>query len=136
MKAYSFFHAQTGAVAGHVFLTDDKLLVKQNTPDGHVAFEGRLDHLSQRVDVVTRKPVDYQPPAPSNDHEWDAGSRRWKLKSAAQAALDAHRIAHADIVALEASQPRALRENALGVAGARERLQSIEDQIAALRAKL
>ncbi|HET8685171.1 MAG TPA: hypothetical protein VFM18_00745 [Methanosarcina sp.] len=43
---------------------------------------------------------------------------------------------YAKIAELEAKQPRALREAALGYDGATDRLKSIDDEISALRAEL
>lgn len=56
---------------------------------------------------------------------------------AAAAKAEANRPIHAQIAALEAQQsPRAMREAALGLPGAVERLQTVQDQINTLAVQL
>jgi hypothetical protein len=38
---------------------------------------GHYDGLCQRVDVQTGEVVDYQPPRPSPNHDWDEQTKRW-----------------------------------------------------------
>lgn len=141
MKTFSFYHRESGVVHHQRFGTDTgdeqrrERQLAANTPADHVAIEAVLDHLSQRVDLTGETPavVDYQPPAPSTDHEWNAETKRWQLKpEVAQRQAERER-AFAKIRALESSQPRAVREAVLGQAGAVERLAAIDKQIAELR---
>src|ERR1039458_1425660 len=82
------------------------------------AFVGAdVDRRSQRVDIVTGQLIDYQPPQPSSDHEWNATNKRWHLTQAVQAKQAARSTALAKIAALEASGVRCARELALGQAG-------------------
>lgn len=76
--------------------------------------------------------IDYQPPAPSTDHEWDSTSKRWNLSAAAQAKAQGRQAAQARIAELTASQHQHVRELLLGSLSARPRLQSIQDEIAML----
>jgi hypothetical protein len=80
--------------------------------------------------------VDYQPPAPSADHEWDGETKRWRLSAATTAKAQARAAALVAIAALETQGIRPMRELTLGLPGAQERLASIDSQIAALRASL
>jgi hypothetical protein len=134
MKNVAFYHRATGILHRFTLVTSDDNAVALNTPADHVAINqpaaGALDPLCQRVDITTKEIVSYQPPAPSTDHEWNG--RRWHLSDSALKRKAALR----QISALEVSQHRPLREAALGVPGARERLESIEAQIAALRKDL
>jgi hypothetical protein len=50
----------------------------QNVPEGCGCIMGAFDTLSQRVDTETGLVVDYQPPSPSLNHEWDTVTKRWK----------------------------------------------------------
>jgi hypothetical protein len=137
LKTVMFYHKDTGMFAANQLLVSDERMVALNTPKDHVAIDGHhFDHLSQRVDVTSGEIVDYQPPQPSVEHEWSGTARRWQLNGASQAKRQASSEALARISQLEAQQPRALRETALGLAGGRERLLAIETEIQALRANL
>jgi hypothetical protein len=149
MKTWSFYHSQSGEFApwhfsssvhkviGGEALTDDADL-KINTPEGHRAIEGHFDPLSQRVDLETGAVVEYQPPAPSPDHEWEAVTRRWVLRADVAARQAKHAQALEQIAALEKNQLRASRELLLNPADreARARLTALDAQIIALRADL
>jgi hypothetical protein len=154
MKTVSFFHKDTGALHSNQLICSDDSVVAMNTPADHIAIDGHFDHLSKRVDVanpefvdvyVNRtktdtpakalryKVVDYVPPSPSDDHEWNSETKRWVIKAEVIAKAQAKAAALAQIAALEAKGVRAGREMQLGVAGAAERLADIDKQIAALR---
>ena len=79
--------------------------------------------------------VDYQPPQPSADHEWNPESRRWTLSETVRQRNEARTAALARIAVLEAAQLRPMRELALNPqnAEARQRLEAIETEIAGLR---
>lgn len=131
---WSFYDLETGLFSGRTFSGPQGC--KENTPIGHGAHEGQVDHLSQRKDLNTGALVDYQPPQPSPDHEWSADQKRWQLSTAAQQRLIARELALARIAVLEASQHRAIRESALAYDGAKARLQAIDDEIVKLRVTL
>lgn len=80
--------------------------------------------------------VDYQPPQPSDVHEWNATSKRWQLTAAAQSRANDRVLASQMIQRLEVASLRPQREMSLGMDGAKARLQSIDDEIAQWRAKL
>ena len=140
MKRVAFYHKDTGLLAHVVLVASDDKVVEANTPADHAALELKdgltADPLSQMVDVATGKMVDYQPPQPSADHEWDAAVKRWQLKPEVATARAGHRLALRTISQLEAAQARAIREHVLGDQSALARVQSIEQQIVAQRAKL
>lgn len=131
----SFYDPATGFFSGSSYHGPEDH-VEMNTPAGHAAIEGRHDHRSRRVDLSGAEPivVDYQPPAPSPDHEWSGETRRWQLNRASQMELDARTAAVELIAILEASQHRALREYLLrGDPEMKARIQAIDDHIASLR---
>lgn len=136
MKTIGFYHKDTGLLNGTQLMVSDDSMIALNTPADHVAIEGQFDSLSQQVDIASGAIIDYQPPPPSIDHDWNADTKRWQLSAAAQAKLDAHGHATACIAQLEAAQHRAIREAALGQAGAVARLQAIDAEIASLRPAL
>ena len=136
MKTVSFHHKETGIFSSAVLTSTDDSAIAINTPRDHVAIEGAYDPLSKRVDVATGEVVDYQPPLPSADHEWNATTKRWQLTAAVTAKREARRSALASIAALEASGVRAVRELALGQAGALDRLKALDIEIAALRLQI
>lgn len=139
IRSYSFYHAETGMFAGKIYETDapsDATILREGPP-GHSYVEGKHDHLSKRVDVATGTVIDWQPPAPSAEHEWDSDRRRWKLSPAASMKLHRSLEATAQIQHLENDvQPRILREVALGHDGAKERLASLDAEIEQLRPQL
>ena len=134
MKVH-FYDEATGLFTGRsLSVTDGEhaaAAIKANTPPGKVGFEGDVDPLAQRVDVSTGKLVDYQPPQPSADHEWDASTKRWQLTAAAATRKRARAAALQQIAALEQSQHGAVRDALLG--RGTDRLKAIDEQIAELR---
>ena len=114
-RTWSFYDAATGAIAPARVTCPAGPNLAGNTPAGHVAIEGRFDHLSQRVNLQTGQVEDYQPPAPADDElrtwAWDEGSRRWVAVPTLEADK---RRALADvqgyIAAVEAEQGRSVRE--------------------------
>lgn len=138
MKTFSFYHKDSGAIAPTVFSTDDDSLqhLANNTPPDHIAIEGKYDHLSSRFNVANGAVEDYQPPAPSADHEWNAATKRWQFKSEIAAKIEARRAALAEIVRLEDRSLRCMREMLLGDTMAVTRLKSIDDEIKKARAFL
>lgn len=137
MKTVSFYDPQTGLFTGRRFTGPGKYIAR-NTPDGCVAMEGVFDHLSQRVDLETGEVVDYQPPKPDDDHEWDEHRRQWRLKREIRRSLRQRAETLRSIEELERKQLRPARELAIDPenAEARQRLTEIEAQIAALRGEL
>jgi hypothetical protein len=136
MKTYSFHHKETGLFLARIFSCDDDSQLKNNTPADHVAIEGRHDSRNRRVNTATGEVMDYQPPQPSVDHEWNAETRIWQLNVMAQEKRNASAAARIRIAQLEASQHRAVREAALNLEGAIERLKAIDAEIAELRKQL
>lgn len=138
MKHYSFYHKDSGVVHPSRFATTREDAVVSNTPLDHIAIEGALDPFSQRVDVQTGQVMDWQPPQPSPDHEWDASKRRWRTSEQAEQRHQRAAAALLGIRDLEASQLRPMRELAIDPsnAEARKRLEAIEAEIASLRGDL
>lgn len=135
MKSVSYYHKSSGLLTGSLYTFSDDLAVALNTPDDHIAIDGHHDHLSKRVNIETGDVVDYQPPCPSEHHEWNDDTKRWVINADRQAKLDAHHGALQKINTLEATQNRFLREVHLGVnvAKATARLKAIEEEIVELR---
>ena len=129
-RMWHFYDLATGLFSGRSFSASDEAWLKDNLPDGHGVYEAaRIDHLSQRVNLISGEVVDYQPPQPSHDHEWNESAKRWQLSKTAVARIEALQR----IQMLEAKQLRALREFALGYDGAKQRLQALDDEMAVLR---
>lgn len=136
MRTVGFYHKQTGLLNGDSLITSDDAAVALNTPVDHIAIDGSHDHLSMRVDISTGELIDYKPPPPSMDHQWDEVTRRWKLNAVAADRLARKVAAGLRIAQLESTQHRAIREHALGFSGAPARLKAIDDEIASLRSHL
>lgn len=135
MKHWSFYDLATGRLIGSGGSFKDEAMMIANTPEGAAAIEGRYDHESQRVDLKTGEVVDYQPPQPSSDHEWDEEAKRWALSRAAQ---DRNRLLN-DLDDLDKKQGRALREAILAVlpdGPERVRLAALDAEAAELRTQL
>lgn len=141
MRTWHYFDRSTGLFVGKSVSypadhPQSEKLATSCAPDGCAPIEGVTDYLSQRVDLTTGQVVSWQPPQPSPDHEWNAGTKRWQLTAASAAKASARLSALSEIAALELSQLRALRELALGDSSAVERLKSVDAQVAALRKDL
>lgn len=87
MKSWSMYDMKTGLFSRKSFSGPNHW--RPRLTEGMVLLEGEYDHLSQCVDLESGEVVDYQPPRPSDDHEWihddpDTGRRvrRWMLKPA------------------------------------------------------
>jgi hypothetical protein len=136
MRVVSFYHKETGLLADSRILASDDATVVLNTPANHGVIEGHHDHLSTRVDVATGEILDYQPPSPSTDHEWNAESKRWQLSAAATDRAQRRTAAAARIAALEVSQHRLVREVLLGRVSGLAKLQLLDDEISSLRSQV
>lgn len=138
MKTFSFYHKETGLLNGCSFSTDDDTQLDGNFSLhlDHLPIEGDYDHLSQSVDLATGEVIDYQPPAPSADYEWNTITRRWQLGAAVQSKIEDHAASMVTITGDELRSLRALREFALGMPGAEDRLKAIEAEIVAARSML
>jgi hypothetical protein len=140
VKHVAYFHKGTGQLYSVTITVSDDDAVKLNTPDGHEAVEippgVRVDPQSQRVDLATKKIVDYQPPQPAPDNVWNATTKRWQPSAVKTAQTNADLRARRQIRTLEDSQHRVIRECQLGVPGAQKRLKEIDDKIAQLRPAL
>lgn len=147
MTTWHFYRLADGIFEGRSFTSSDEEALALNTPEGFGARGDVLDWESQRVDIETGELVDYQPPAPDDDHEWihddEDGNRvrRWVLKPEVAERRAVKAAAIERIAELEKKQERAIREHVLGIelteedieAGAMT-LQQIEDAIAEQRA--
>lgn len=87
--------------------------------------------------------IDYVPPSPGDEHEWNRDRKRWVLRADVSERRSRRSQAIADIQKLEQSSLRALREVKLAElkgqnpeAQSVERLERIEQQIASLREQL
>ena len=137
MKVWSIFNPATGLFTGATFFGDDAGLAL-NIPPGCDVIPGAHDHLSRRI--VDGVVVDFRPPQPSPDHEWNDTTKRWQPTAAAQAAELADQQARAVIAMTEQGSARAIREALLEVlpknSVARQKLQDADDLIAAERPKI
>jgi hypothetical protein len=135
IKHWSIYRMEDGLFTGTTFASTIEGHHLLNVPEGHGAIEGHHDHLSKRVEGAdeNRRIVDWQPPSPSPDHEWDNGTSRWKLSAAAAEKQRKRLAAQARIRELEAAQHRRVREL---LAQNDERLRAMDQEIEALRADL
>jgi hypothetical protein len=131
----SFYHRETGLFDGQHLIASGEASVKLNTPPDHIVIDGHHDHLARRVDLQTGEVVDYQPPRPSDEHDWNATTKRWQINTEIQQRKFARASALAQIATLEASQHRPMRELMRDPtnAEARKRLDAIEAEISELR---
>jgi hypothetical protein len=131
MKTFSFYNEETGVFSGDEFSTSDIALLNDNTPPGFRAYAGRVDELSQRVDIATGELVEYQPPAPepADEYEWNAPAKRWRIRSEVATKRAKRTVAQIEIDRLERGQNRALREHAIGKGQAKKTLEDIEAAI-------
>lgn len=112
-QTYSFYDPATGLFTGQQFTGSDEALLA-NLTGTLWAMPGRFDHLSQAVEPMTGRIIDYQPPSPGDDYVWDETARRWLLSPAAQQTADADTAARERLDAIDRASIRALREAAIG----------------------
>jgi hypothetical protein len=144
MSRWSFYRLSDGLFIGRRFVStaagkrELREHLSANTPEGCAAMEGQFDPLSQRVDLETGQVVDYVPPAPDGDHEWDAQTKRWHKRADVRARELQRARALEQIAELEGRASRPMRELWINPANeaARRRLAEIEAQIAGLRGGL
>jgi hypothetical protein len=142
MRCFYFYHKTSGVLNQNTIVINApnaENVALLNCPPEHKIIEGNFDPLSQRVDIETGQLIDYQPPQPSADHEWNADTKRWQLSAAAQSKLDGNTAAMTSISSGELRSLRAMRELllVLSVEGAeRDRLKAIDDEIVSLRPQL
>jgi hypothetical protein len=137
MNAWSVFNKATGELIGQTFSTDQHdPPAPIDIPDGHGVIEGLHNHLCKRVDVQTKQVIDYQPPQPSTDHEWNPETKRWVLKPEVIVNAEKRAAAAARIAELEASQHTWIRRHVLGDKAALAHLQEIDDEVAVLTGEL
>jgi hypothetical protein len=111
-QTYSFYDPATGLFTGRQ-MTGSESALALNTPEGLKAIAGQYDPLSERVNEQGSV-VDYEPPSPGDDYEWDHEARHWVLSAAAQQAIDADVAARARLAEIDLQSVRALREAAIG----------------------
>jgi hypothetical protein len=106
-------------------------------PDGYIAIEGDIDHLSKRMDVQAGVVVEYQPPQPDANHEWDdktdPARPRWRRKPEVVAKELRTNELLSLIAAAEARGHRRVREI---LARSDLQLKALDDEIALLRSQL
>lgn len=140
MRSVSFYHRDTGAIHPVSIVASDESAIALNTPADHVAIDNPVDGSvhdwqSRKVDVKTGEVVDYQPPQPSPNHEWNSTTKRWQQNLATRERESRRRDAHARIAALADEERHLIRRLALNAfdAEAKERLAKIDSEIAELR---
>ena len=116
------------AASGRLLRTYSGPLPELQAGAGEAVYPALLDLQRQCIDLATGEPAEYVPPRPEPGAKWDAQAWRWETR----ADRNAPRLR--DIAQAESRQHRALREAVL--TGDKPRLQEIEAEIAALRAKL
>lgn len=133
---WSFYDLTTGLFIDGTF-SGPRSAIEENTPEGCEAIEATVDPLSHRVDLQTKEIVDYIPPRPSADHEWNPTTKRWVLKPEVVERIAAREAALREIRRLEQEeQPRPVRETLLGIPGGIDRLVIIQEKIEKLRDSL
>jgi hypothetical protein len=137
MSAWNFYNLVTGEISSKTIIGPADI-AKLNCPEGCREIKGRLDRLSQKIDIETGTVIDFIPEQPSHDHEWNAGKKRWKLNAPAQAAAVADRKARSELVSLERKADRYVAESVAGVIDdeGRRRLAEILSRKAELRKSL
>jgi hypothetical protein len=84
MSTYTIADLKAGGVFVRHLSCGEKQL--QNNVAAHeFAIEGRHDLYSKRYDEEMQQVVDYQPPQPDADHEWNAQTKRWQTRAGALA---------------------------------------------------
>lgn len=136
MSRHCFYHKDTGVFHNTVVVTDDESQIAVNTPPGHIAIECDCDTLSYKIDVVSREVVDYKPPQPSADHEWNCTTKRWQISEAEKGRRADIRQAQERLDRIESTQHRLMRKLILdsGDSASREQLSALDTEATRLEA--
>jgi hypothetical protein len=138
MRRWSFYDLTTGEFAQRRYSAPDDTDLERNTPAGHGAIEGRYDPLTQLVDIGNPAEIEIA-------GQWRRVVVDWANTKLIDGIGQREAVRHAQsrIAELEGRQARAMREDRLRPNErdrdgklARERLQEIDDEIAALRATI
>ena len=134
---WSFYNLTTGHFTGRQFSCSahDKKTLRLNTPKGSGAIVGDHDHLSRKVNLTTGNVVNYRPPKPDINHEWNRVAKRWILNEKVREQRHREKQAQASIEKLERQQLRPIRELMLNPddADVKQRLADIDSKIQLLR---
>jgi hypothetical protein len=139
---FHFYNKTTGILhpdSVHTNIENSERALKfarANAPLDHLEIAGEYDDLCQRVNVETGAVVDYQPAAPSPDHQWDERTKRWGLSALAQSKAVASVSANARVATLADEERHLVRRLVLNPSdtAAHARLDAIDVEIAALQA--
>lgn len=143
MTRYHYYDLSTGLFIGECISSSnaDAAFMEANARDGCGLIAGVVDLMSQRVDLASGVIVDYVPPRPSDDHDWNTETKRWLLRPEIAERNREREQALRDIAFLEGQALRPQREILLSrVAGLEPapatvlRLEAIEAEIESLRA--
>lgn len=139
MRLVSFYQKETGLFNAIHLTTSDEGTIALNIPPGNASVDGHHDHLSKQVDIATGQVIEYQPPRPSEQHEWNASTKRWQLTAAALEQNKKRPEALARIAALDDESLSLMREGMLELMTGQDtkqtyqRLAGIEEEITSLR---
>jgi hypothetical protein len=86
--------------------------------------------------LTTGKVVDYQPPQPSDDHEWNHVIKRWQLNHAALERVHMFYEKRLRLSALSEQLPELIAAVVLEKKDAKEKLQNASNEIELLRRDL
>lgn len=137
-RRFHFYDKVTGRIHDVVVMTNvhdgAEEFARLNAPNGHEIVEGDYDAQSQRIDTQTGNIVDWQPPKPSADHEWQPEIRRWQLNANASEIEAKRREARQRIAALSEQERHLMRRLMLNESdvGSRQALEAIDAEISHL----
>lgn len=145
MTTITIFDEQSGAF-GRVLRLPASAKPETQLRPGESYKVGVYDKHSQRVEMATGAVVDYIPPPPDADHEWDLIAKRYRKRVDVLRAEAADTQARERIAELEQSKLRALTDHVLSpdveveIGGRRmlpkDRVAELEAAIAELRKDL
>jgi len=139
MRRFCYYHKETGLLSERTLVVNSPTAERDaaaNAPPDHAPLEGDFHHQRHRVDIATGAVIDYQPPAPSEHHEWHESSRQCLLKPEAAEMRAAHFRAMGELQQLDAKALRAMTDHIMGDKAAAARLSQIETQKNELRPKV
>lgn len=108
MKA-CFYHRETGVFHAYKYVGPIEQLAN-NTPADHLVYLEEVDPLSAKFDLETGNILDYVPPQPSADHEWNPEIKRWRIKPEVSELNFRSVTAKAKLQALDQSELRAISD--------------------------
>lgn len=119
MRTWWSYRKTDGIFTGAMHSADTFQEIAGNESGDIGLIAGVSDWQSQRVNLLTRELVEYQPPLPDADHEWDPQAKRVIVKVDVSVRRAKKRRGQDDVDALDRKTIRTVRELVISICASR-----------------